>query len=54
MQKEFLDIAAHELRTPIEPILGLTGVLRSDKTMDRAAVEELLDVIARCAASTHG
>ena len=47
MQKEFLDIAAHELRTPIEPILGLTGVLRSDKTMDRAAVEELLDVIAR-------
>jgi signal transduction histidine kinase len=47
MQKEFLDIAAHELRTPIEPILGLTGVLRSDKTMDRAAEEELLDVIAR-------
>lgn len=47
MQKEFLDIAAHELRTPIEPILGLTGVLRSDKTMDRAAVEELLDVITR-------
>jgi two-component system, OmpR family, sensor histidine kinase VicK len=24
MQKEFLDIAAHELRTPIQPILGLT------------------------------
>jgi two-component system sensor histidine kinase VicK len=47
MQKEFLDIAAHELRTPLEPILGLTGVLRSDKTMDRAAEEELLDVIAR-------
>lgn len=47
MQKEFLDIAAHELRTSIEPILGLTGVLRSDKTMDRTAEEELLDVIAR-------
>lgn len=47
MQKEFLDIAAHELRTPIEPILGLTGVLRSDKTVDRAEEEELLDVIAR-------
>jgi signal transduction histidine kinase len=47
MQKEFLDIAAHELRTPIEPILGLTGVLRSDKTMDRASEEELLDVILR-------
>jgi two-component system sensor histidine kinase VicK len=26
MQKEFIDIAAHELRTPIQPILGLTGV----------------------------
>ena len=47
MQKEFLDIAAHELRTPIQPILGLTDILRSNKTMDRAAQEELLDVIVR-------
>jgi signal transduction histidine kinase len=47
MQREFLDIAAHELRTPIEPILGLTEILRSDQTMDRAPVEELLDVIDR-------
>ena len=47
MQKEFLDIAAHELRTPIQPILGLTVILRSNKRMDRAAQEELLDVIAR-------
>ena len=47
MQKEFLDIAAHELRTPIQPILGLTDILRSNKTMDRAAQEELLNVIGR-------
>jgi len=47
MQKEFINVAAHELRTPIQPILGLTDVLRSDKTMDRAAQEELLDVIVR-------
>jgi two-component system, OmpR family, sensor histidine kinase VicK len=47
MQKEFLDIAAHELRTPIQPILGLTYILRSNETMDRAAQEELLDVIVR-------
>ena len=53
MQREFLDIAAHELRTPIEPILGLTEILRSDQTMDRAAVEELLDVIARNAKRLH-
>ena len=53
MQREFLGIAAHELRTPIEPILGLTEILRSDQTMDRSAVEELLDVIARNAKSLH-
>ncbi|MDQ6668118.1 MAG: ATP-binding protein [Thermoproteota archaeon] len=29
LQKEFINIAAHELRTPIQPILGLTEVLRS-------------------------
>lgn len=26
-QREFLEIAAHELRTPIQPILGLSGIL---------------------------
>jgi len=39
MQKGFLDIAAHELRTPIQPILGLTEILLSDKRNDRAAGE---------------
>jgi two-component system, OmpR family, sensor histidine kinase VicK len=47
MQKEFLDMAAHELRTPIQPILGLTEILRSNKRMDRAAQEEKLKVIVR-------
>ncbi len=47
MQKEFLNIAAHELRTPIQPILGLTEILLSNKRMDRAAQEEKLNVIAR-------
>jgi signal transduction histidine kinase len=28
-QKEFLEIAAHELRTPVQPILGLAEVLQS-------------------------
>jgi signal transduction histidine kinase len=32
MQEEFINIAAHELRTPIQPILGLTGILRSNIT----------------------
>jgi signal transduction histidine kinase len=52
MQKEFIDIAAHELRTPIQPILGLTGILRSNNSRDTrsssaAAQNELLDVIMR-------
>src|SRR5215813_2718419 len=47
MQKEFLDIAAHELRTPIQPILGLTEILLCNKRIDRAAQEEKLNVIAR-------
>jgi signal transduction histidine kinase len=29
MQKEFINIAAHELRTPIQPILGLSQFLKS-------------------------
>jgi two-component system, OmpR family, sensor histidine kinase VicK len=47
MQKEFLDIAAHELRTPIQPLLGLTEFLLFNKRMDRTAQEEKLNVIAR-------
>jgi signal transduction histidine kinase len=27
-QREFINIAAHELRTPIQPILGLSGIIR--------------------------
>ncbi|HEU4467767.1 MAG TPA: sensor histidine kinase [Nitrososphaeraceae archaeon] len=45
IQKEFINMAAHELRTPIQPILGLTDVLRdyiSDSHQSR-----LLDVIMR-------
>ena len=45
MQKEFINVAANELRTPIQPILGLADVLRS-KIKDREQVE-LLDVILR-------
>ena len=31
MQTEFINIAAHELRTPIQPIIGLAQILRSKK-----------------------
>jgi signal transduction histidine kinase len=32
MQKEFIHIAAHELRNPIQPILGLSEIMRSKIT----------------------
>jgi signal transduction histidine kinase len=44
MQKEFIHIAAHELRTPIQPILGLTQVLYN-KIKDSEHVELLKVVI---------
>jgi two-component system sensor histidine kinase VicK len=50
MQKEFIDIAAHELRTPIQPILGLTGILLSNNSRDKTSAvkqDELLDIIMR-------
>lgn len=28
MQQEFINIAAHELRTPVQPILGMSQLLR--------------------------
>lgn len=45
IQKEFINMAAHELRTPIQPILGLTDVL-----LDQASdphQSHLLEVIMR-------
>jgi hypothetical protein len=51
MQEEFINIAAHELRTPIQPILGLTGILRSNNNSrgktSAAKQDELLDIIMR-------
>ena len=45
MQKEFIDVAAHELRTPIQPILGLSEiVLRITKDAEQA---KLLQVVNR-------
>jgi signal transduction histidine kinase len=45
MQREFINIAAHELRTPIQPIIGLTEVVRS-KIKDKQ-LDELQGVIIR-------
>jgi signal transduction histidine kinase len=45
MQQEFINVAAHELRTPIQPILGLTEILHS--RIKDSQQQELLDVIIR-------
>jgi two-component system, OmpR family, sensor histidine kinase VicK len=50
MQREFIDIAAHELRTPIQPILGLSQILQSRLKHDNTNnidYRELLDPIVR-------
>jgi two-component system, OmpR family, sensor histidine kinase VicK len=45
MQKEFINIAAHELKTPIQPILGITQVLRSE--IKDVKQQELLEIAIR-------
>jgi signal transduction histidine kinase len=55
MKDEFINVAAHELRTPIQPIIGLSEVLRSRiRNNDSANIsgsnaenEEFIDVILR-------
>ena len=46
IQKEFIDIAAHELRTPIQPILGLSDLLLHS-TQSEKKQREMIDVIVR-------
>ena len=38
MQKEFIDIAAHELRTPMQPIIGLSQMLLSRKQVEENTI----------------
>ena len=55
MKDEFINVAAHELRTPIQPIIGLSEILRSrirnnygDNHSDsNAENQEFVDVILR-------
>jgi signal transduction histidine kinase len=47
MQTEFINIAAHEFRAPIQPILGLAEILRARERVDIEKQQELLTVIIR-------
>jgi two-component system sensor histidine kinase VicK len=57
IQQEFINIAAHELRTPIQPILGLSEIAlaRNEKILDRddPQLKETLEVIVRNAKRLH-
>jgi two-component system sensor histidine kinase VicK len=45
MQQEFINVAAHELRTPIQPILSITQILRS--RLNDGKQQQLLDIVVR-------
>jgi signal transduction histidine kinase len=45
MQQEFINVAAHELRSPIQPIIGLSEVLYYKTTNDQQ--RELVNIIRR-------
>jgi signal transduction histidine kinase len=44
-QKEFIDIAAHELRTPLQPIIGIMNVISSKVTDSEQ--QKLFDIVIR-------
>jgi signal transduction histidine kinase len=45
MHKEFINTAAHELRTPIQPILGAVDILRNSTPSSREM--ELVEIVSR-------
>ena len=44
-QREFIDIAAHELLTPIQPILGLSEVAMARNKDEN--LKEILEIITK-------
>ncbi|HXT84682.1 MAG TPA: HAMP domain-containing sensor histidine kinase [Verrucomicrobiae bacterium] len=47
LQKDFINIAAHELRTPIQTITGLIFLLKTKKENILGKEDEMIDVISR-------
>jgi signal transduction histidine kinase len=49
LQREFIHVAAHELRTPIQPILGMAELIEStlQKKKDASIKPEEIEMIAR-------
>jgi signal transduction histidine kinase len=51
LKDEFINVAAHELRTPIQPVLILTQTIRSK--INDTELRELLDIVIRNANRLH-
>ncbi len=47
IKDEFINVAAHELRTPIQPILGLSELVRSKLKVEDGELIRFLDIITR-------
>ncbi len=47
LQNEFMSMAAHELRTPVQPMLALSQHLLSNPDIDSKQREQYLDIIVR-------
>ena len=47
IEQDFINMAAHELRAAIQPVLGLAQILQTKKNVDAKEQEELLSVIIR-------
>lgn len=48
MQQEFINVAAHELRTPIQPIFSMVGIVRSRKGLiNNEELDDSLGLICR-------
>jgi signal transduction histidine kinase len=45
MQNDFIHIAAHELKNPIQPILGLSNLLMKHKPSDEKEFHNIVKTI---------
>ena len=45
MQQEFINIAAHELRTPAQSILGYAELAKSDPQYIEKQIQSFIDVV---------
>jgi signal transduction histidine kinase len=51
MQREFIDIVAHELRTPVQPMIGLTEYVKNN--LENEKQRELLEIVITSAQKLH-